>query len=113
MVTRPVGGALSITRGLGKISAAPERLAAGREEYRERPPAVLTEMMQRRHVDLVDVGTFLAVHFDVDEEIVHDFGGFGVLEAFVRHDMTPMAGGITDREQYRFVFAFCRGQRFG
>ena len=57
---------------------------------------MLAEVMQRRHVDLIDVGAFLAIHFDVDEEIVHHLRGCRVLEALVRHDVTPMAGGIAD-----------------
>src|SRR5262249_14383407 len=69
----------------------------------------LAEVMQRRHVDLVDVGAFLAVHFDVDEEIVHHLRGCRVLEALVRHDVTPMAGGVTDREPDRPVGGTCPG----
>jgi hypothetical protein len=36
---------------------------------------VLAEMVERRHVDLIDVGTFFAVYFDIDEQLVHDLGG--------------------------------------
>ena len=64
-------GGLAVARGLGKIGAAPERLAVGREEHGQRPAALLAQMMQRRHVDLVDVGPLLAVDFDVDEQLVH------------------------------------------
>ena len=64
-------GRFAVARGLGEIGAAPERLAIGREKHGERPAAVLAEVMQRRHVDLIDVGTLLAIHFDVDEEVVH------------------------------------------
>ncbi|MBB3710205.1 hypothetical protein FHS67_006566 [Aminobacter aminovorans] len=65
---------------------------------------------ERRHVDLVDIRPFLAVDLDVDEESVHDFGDFGVLEAFMRHDVAPVAGGITDRKQDRPVepHRFCQ-----
>src|SRR5262249_24972376 len=104
---------LSVARGLGKIGAAPERFAVGSEKHRERPTALLGKMMQSRHVDLVDVGAFLAVHFDVDEEIVHHLRGWRVLEALVRHDVTPMAGGVADREQDRLVGALCLGERLG
>ena len=89
-------GGFSIARGLGKVGAAPEWLAVGGEKHRERPTAVFAEMMQCRHVDLIDVGAFFAVHFDVDEEIVHHLRSCRVLEALVRHDVTPMAGGIAD-----------------
>ena len=104
---------LPITGGIGKVSAAPERLSVRREEHRQRPAAVLTEVVQSRHVDLVDVGTLFAIHFDVDEQIVHDLRSFRVLETLVRHHMAPMAGRIADREQDRFVGALCFGERLG
>src|SRR6516164_7709951 len=34
------------------------------------PAAVLAQVMQRRHVDLIDVGALLAVDLDVDEQFV-------------------------------------------
>src|ERR1700691_4103017 len=67
--------------------------------------------MQRRHVDLIDVWTFLAIDFDVDEKLVHHRGGGVVLETLVRHHMAPMAGRIADREQDWFGGAFCFCQR--
>ena len=91
--------------GVGKISAAPERLAVGGQEHGHRPAAALAQEMQRRHVDLIDVGTLLAIDFDVDEELVHHLRGGLVLEALMRHDMAPVAGRIADREQDRLVAA--------
>ena len=67
--------------------------------------------MQGRHIDLVDVGTLLAVDLDVHEKLVHDRGGCGVLEAFVSHDMAPMAGGIADGEKDGLVGGLGLGQR--
>ena len=64
-------GRPAVARALRKISAAPDRLAVGREKHGQRPAAVLAEVMQRRHVDLVDVGPLLAIDFDVDEQLVH------------------------------------------
>src|SRR5262249_25674439 len=74
---------LSVTGRIGKVSAAPERLSVRGEEHRQRPAAVLTEVGQSRHVDLVDVGTFFAIYFDVHKQIVHDLRGGRVLEALV------------------------------
>jgi hypothetical protein len=53
--------------------------------------------MVRALVDLVDIGTFLAIDFDVHEQRVHERRGRLVLEGLVRHDMAPMAGGVADR----------------
>ena len=59
-------------RGLREIGAAPHRLALRRQKHGQRPAALLAQMMQRRHVDLVDVGPLLAIDFDVHEQVVHD-----------------------------------------
>ena len=69
--------------------------------------------MQRRHIDLIDVGPLLAIDFDVDEQLVHHARGRVVLEALVRHDMAPVAGGIADRQKDRLVAALRFRQRFG
>ena len=104
-------GRPAVARRFRKIGAAPDRLALRRQEHRQRPAALLAQMMQRRHVDLVDVGAFLAVDFDVDEQLVHHRRGGFVLEALVRHDVAPVAGGIADRQQDRLAGGLCLGQR--
>ena len=98
----------AIARHFGKVGAAPHRFAVGGQEHGERPAALLAQVMQRGHVDLVDVRPLLAVDLYVDEEIVHDRRGRRVLEAFMGHDMAPVAGRIADREQDRLV-ALLRG----
>ena len=104
-------GRFAVARRVRKIRAAPDRLAVGREKHGQRPAALLAEMMQRRHVDLIDVGPFLAIDFDVDEQLVHHARGGVVLEALVRHHVAPVAGRIADREQDRFVGALGFRQR--
>ncbi len=74
---------------------------------------MLAEMVQRRHVDLVDVRPFFAIDFDVDEQLVHDAGGAVVLEAFVRHHVAPVTGGVADGKQDRLAALLCIRQRFG
>src|SRR5680860_932901 len=86
-----------------EIGAAPEGFAVGREEHGERPTALLAELMQRVHIDRVDVRALLAVDLDVDEQVVHHRRGLRVLEALMRHDVAPMAGGVADRQQYGLV----------
>ena len=89
-----------------KIRAAPHRLAGGGEKHRHRPAALLAQQMQRAHVNLVDVGPFLAVHLDVDEQFVHHPRRRFVLERLVRHHMAPVAGGVANREQNRLAGFF-------
>ena len=104
-------GRPAVARVLGEVRAAPERLGVGGEEHGERPAALLAELVQRRHVDGVDVGTLLAVDLDVDEEVVHHLRGLAVLEALMRHHVAPMAGGVADREQDGLARALGLGER--
>ena len=106
-------GRFAVTRRIGKIGAAPDRLAVGRQKHGQRPAALLAQMMQRRHVDLIDVGPLLTVDLDVDEQLVHHPRGGVVLETFVRHHVAPVTGGIADREKNRLVGAlgFCQRLR--
>ena len=104
-------GRLAVAALLREIGAAPERLALRREEHGQRPAAVLAHQVQRRHVDLVDVGPLLAIDLDVDEQLVHHRRGGVVLEALVRHHVAPVAGGVADREQDRLVGALGLRQR--
>ena len=104
-------GRLAVAAGFRKIRAAPERLAGGRQEHGQWPATMLAHQVQRRHIDLVDVGPLFAIDLDVDEQVVHHRGGGVVLKALVRHHMAPVAGGIADREQDRLVGAFGLRQR--
>ncbi len=104
-------GRAAVARLLRKIRAAPEGLGVGGEEHGERPAALLAKLVQRRHVDRIDVGALLAVDLDVDEEVVHHGGGLAILEALMRHDVAPMAGGVADREQDRLLGPLGFGER--
>ncbi|MBB6465942.1 hypothetical protein HNQ96_001800 [Aminobacter lissarensis] len=84
-----------------KIGSAPERLGIGGQEHRQRPSALFAHAGKCGHVDLVDFRPFFAVDLDVDEEPVHDLRDFGIFEAFMGHDMAPVACCITDRKQDR------------
>ena len=91
-----------VARLVGKIGAAEKRpLVRGGEEHGQRPAAAaLREQLVRGLVDPVDVGPLLAVDLDVDEQFVHERGRGLVLERLVRHHVTPVAGGVADREQH-------------
>ncbi len=51
------------------------------------------------HIDLVYVGPFLAVHLHIDEQGIHHFRHIWIFKGLMRHDMAPVAGGITDGKQ--------------
>ena len=100
----------AIARGRREIGTAPERIAVGRQEHGKRPAAVLAHHLQRGLVDRVDVGALLAVDLDVYELLVHQRGDLLVLEAFMRHDMAPVARRVADRNQDRLAFRLRAGE---
>ena len=56
-------------RGSGGKYVPPQNGApSGRQEHGQRPAALLAQRVQRRHVEVVDVGAFLAIDLDVDEQ---------------------------------------------
>jgi len=93
-----------------EVGAGVEGFQVGGEEDGHGPSAGAGHGDGGLHVDGVEVGAFFAVHFDVDEVFVHEGGGGGVFEGFVRHDMTPVTGGVSDAEEDGFVFGagFCK-----
>ena len=60
---------------------------------------MLAQVMQRRHIDLIDVRPLLAIDFDVDEQLVHHGRGGGILKTLVRHDVAPVTGRVAHGEQ--------------
>ena len=87
-----------------KVSPAVERTSIGQQEHRHRPAAVAGHRLHGLHVDAVDVRPFFAIHFDVDEAVVHEASGLVVLEGLVRHHVAPVTGGVADAQEDRFVF---------
>ena len=75
--------------------------------------ALLTERVQGRHVDLIDVGPLLAINLDVDEGFVQIGRQTGVTETFMGHDVAPVTGGIADRKMHRDIADTRLGEGFG
>src|SRR5580700_11157174 len=100
---------------LRKVRPAEERpLPFVRQEHGERPAATaLREHLLRDLVDAVDVGTLLAIDFDVDEVVVEDARGGFVFEALFMEDVAPMTGGVTHAQMNRFVFPARALERLG
>ena len=104
----------AVARRVGKVRAGEEGgVVVGGQHHRQRPAAGASgEELVGGLVDLVDVGTFLAIDLDTDVQLVHQPRRFLVLERFMRHDVAPVAGGIANRQQDRLVFAAGPVKRF-
>ncbi len=93
----------SMRRPGWEVRAGVERPAIGREEGGHRPSALAGQRLDRLHVHGVDVWPLLAVDLDRHEPRVEVGSGRLVLERLVRHDMAPVARGVSDTEQHRDV----------
>ena len=82
-----------------KVGAAVKRLAVRRQEHGERPSAASGQELHGVHVDLVEVGTLLAIDFDRNKVFVHQLRNLFVLERLALHHVAPMACRIADREE--------------
>src|SRR5262249_19865351 len=76
---REAGHAARVSRR--KVRPAEKRLALRGQEHGHGPATVSRHRHDGRHVDLIKVGSFLAINFDVDEVLVHERSDFRVLEA--------------------------------
>ena len=83
-----------------EVGAAEKWHAVWQEEHGQGPAALLAKLLQRGHIERIDIGPFLAVDLDVHEQLVHQRRGVRILKALMRHYMTPMASCITHREQH-------------
>ena len=103
----------AVPRGGRKVRSTPEGLSRGGQEHGQRPAALLAHEGERKLIDGVEVGAFFAVDLDVDEKLVHQRRRLRLLEAFVRHDVTPVARRVADRQQDRPAVAARLGERIG
>jgi hypothetical protein len=97
----------------GKVGTTEEGLLVWGKKYSERPSAIAPEELDKELVDVIEVGAFFAVDFDVDKEVVHERGDGLVFEAFVRHDVAPVARGVADGKENRLIETLGGGEGLG
>jgi hypothetical protein len=66
--------------------------------------------MESAHIDLVDLGAFLAVYLDRDKMLVQELCCDRIGKAFSRHHMAPVACGVADGEMHGKVAALRVGE---
>ena len=94
-----------------KIRARPKRLLFRCQENRERPAAGAVHGNARRHINRIHIGTLFPVNFDWNKGAVEHCRNFLRFERFMRHDMAPVAGRITDAQKNGLVLPFGFFQR--
>src|SRR5438270_2081818 len=86
-----------------KISAAYEWFQIWSQPHAHRPATVAGGRLNEGHVNTVDIRTFLPIHLNVYELAIHDLGCVITLERLMSHNVTPMAGGIANRQEDRLI----------
>ncbi len=69
-------------------------------------------LVVRKVEGAVEVRAFFPVNLDINEEPVHHPGDPFIFKGFALHYVAPVAGGIADAQQNRFVLRFCPRQGF-
>ena len=88
---------------LRKVGGRKERLLVGCHEDAGRPTAAAGERLTDRHVDGVNIRSLLLVHLDGNKIPVQKLRDLLILKALMGHDMTPVAGAVSDAEKDRFI----------
>ena len=90
-----------------EVRAGVERLEVRCEEYRHRPTTRTRKRLRGCHVDAIQVRALFAVDLDTDVMLVHETRRFRVFEGFVGHDVTPMAGRVSDAQKNGLILGTC------
>ncbi len=67
--------------------------------------------MDEEHIDAIDIRAFFPIDLNADEMLIQDLGDVWVFKRLVLHDVTPVAGGVPDREKNRSVLFTRFGER--
>ena len=102
-----------VARLVRVVGAAVERTALGGQEDRHRPATATGHRLDRRHVDLVEVGPLLAVDLDRHEPVVQVARRRLVLERLALHHVAPVTGRVADRQEDRPVQQLRPGEGVG
>ena len=81
------------------IGPGMEGSPVGQKEEGVRPAALAGQQLGGQHVGVVEIRTCLAVDLDGNEVRIQCPGHFLIIETLLFHDMTPVTGGISDREE--------------
>ena len=79
-----------------KVSASMKRLSVRRQKHRHWPATMPGKNLNGRHIDLVNIRTFLTIHLDCHEMFIEYVSGCLILKGFMLHDMAPVASGISN-----------------
>jgi hypothetical protein len=94
------------------VRPAEERLTRRQKEHRQRPAPAFIEQLQRLLIELIDIGMLLSIDLDADKVLVQLRRCLGILERLMGHDVAPVTGRVSDRQQHRLVLGPCPRKGF-
>ena len=94
----------------GEIGSQMEGLQIRGEPCGQGPSAIRAGDLECGHVHLVDIGSFFAIHLDIDEVLVHQNRDIGIFERLALHYVAPVTCGVSDRQKDRTIFRPCPGK---
>ncbi len=97
----------------GKVCPSPHRPAIRQGHAMQGPTSFAGHQLNGLHVNVVNVGSFLPVHLDVDKVRIHLRGGLLVGECLTFHDMAPMASAVTNGDDDQPRLSLCPIPRGG
>ena len=93
-----------------KIGRGKKRLFVRGQQHGHGPSPPARNHMAGRHINSIDIRTLFPIHFDADKCLVQGRGCLGIFKRFFFHDMTPVAGGISDRQKNGLLGCFGKGK---
>ena len=90
----------------GDVAGNKEWAFFRRHYHVEGPAAASPHHLAYCHVRAVEVRSFFPVNFYANERRVHQFCNFFVVEAFLFHDVAPMARRVSYGDENRLVLCF-------
>ena len=90
---------------MGWPVGSPEKGLELRRQKNTHRPAAAARVHHHHgvHVDLIQVGTLFSINLDADEIVIEQLRNRRALKTLVLHHVTPVTGGITDRQEDRFL----------
>ena len=95
------------------ISPRKKGSSIGQKETIEGPATITRNNLTSFHIYLIHIGALLSVHLNTDKMMIHNICNILIFKRFTLHHMAPMAGGIANTNQYRFVFSYRPFKGFG
>jgi len=88
------------------VTGGKEGVKVRSHDYVEWPPTVSSHGLANSHIRSIQVWPFFPIYLDAYKRGIKQISNLGITEAFLLHNMTPMATCIAYAEKDGFVLGF-------